>query len=109
MDRRTQGFQRTEAIFNEALAAAPEARAALIEMRTEGDRELEDEVRSLLEANEAEERLTAARLRMPEAGGREAAGEERRVGPYVLDRLLGRAAWARSIWRNAPTVTSSKR
>jgi tetratricopeptide (TPR) repeat protein len=90
MDRRTQGFQRTEAIFNEALAAAPEARAALIEMRTEGDRELEDEVRSLLEANEAEERLTAARLRMPEAGGREAAGEERRVGPYVLDRLLGR-------------------
>ena len=89
MDRTTQGLQRTEAIFNEALAAAPEARAALIAARTEGDRELAGEVRSLLEACAAEERLTAARLRAPEAG-LEAAGEERRVGPYVLDRLLGR-------------------
>jgi tetratricopeptide (TPR) repeat protein len=89
MDQTTESFLRTEAIFSEALAAPLEARAALIEGRAKGDRELEAEVRSLLEACEAEERLTAARRREPEAG-REAAAESRRIGPYGLDRLLGR-------------------
>ena len=66
MDQTTESFLRSEAIFNEALAAPLEARAALIAARAKGDRELEDEVRSLLEACEEEERLTAARRREPE-------------------------------------------
>jgi hypothetical protein len=89
MDQTTESFLRTEAIFNEALAAPLETREALIAARSQGDRELEAEVRSLLEACAEEERLTAARRWEPEAG-REAAAASRRIGPYELDRLLGR-------------------
>ena len=61
MDQTTERFLRIEAIFHEALAAPDEARAELIETRCHGDRELAAEVRSLLEACEAEEHLTASR------------------------------------------------
>ncbi len=89
MKHTTESFLRIEAIFNEALAAPEAARAPLIEAQTDGDPELAAEVWSLLEACEAAER--AAELRQLDAvTGRETADEPRRIGPYLLDRLLGR-------------------
>jgi serine/threonine protein kinase len=85
----TEDFLRIEAIFGEALAVSSEARAGVIESRCAGDWELAAEVRSLLEACEAEERLTAER-RQETGTGREAQIEGRQIGPYLLDRLLGR-------------------
>jgi tetratricopeptide (TPR) repeat protein len=89
MDKTTESFLRIEAIFNEARAAGSEARAKLIEARCKGDRELAAEVWSLLEASEEEESLTASR-RLEPGTGREAHAETRQIGPYLLDRLLGR-------------------
>jgi tetratricopeptide (TPR) repeat protein len=85
----TESFLRIEAIFYEAFAAPGEARAELIETRCGGDRELAAEVRLLLEASEAEERLAASR-RLEPGAGRESQAEARQIGPYLLDRLLGR-------------------
>ena len=89
MDPTTKSIQQIEAIFHEALAAAPEMRGQLIETRCHGDSALIDEVSSLLEACEAEEQLTASRRREPETG-REATFEFKQIGPFLLDRLLGR-------------------
>jgi hypothetical protein len=89
MDQTTKSFLRIEAIFNEALAAPSAARAELIETRCAGDRELAAEVGALLEACEAEERQTASRRTQPQAG-RKTQEESRQIGPYLLDRLLGR-------------------
>jgi len=85
----TESFLRIEAIFHEAFAAPREARAALIESRCGGDLELAAEVRLLLEASEAEERLAVSR-RVEPGAGRESQTEARQIGPYLLDRLLGR-------------------
>jgi tetratricopeptide (TPR) repeat protein len=89
MDQTTERFLRIEAIFHEALAAPDEARTELIETRCNGDRELAAEVRSLLDAYKAEEQLTASRRVEPETG-REALSELKQIGPFLLDRLLGR-------------------
>lgn len=82
-------FVRIEAIFNEALDAPAETRDSLVTERCGGDTTLQAEVRALLRACEAEEQLTASRRGRSEAGD---AGslERRRVGPYEIDRLLGR-------------------
>jgi tetratricopeptide (TPR) repeat protein len=85
----TESFLRIEAIFNEVLAAPAEARAELTADRCAGDGELASEVRLLLEACEEEERLAAARRQEP-GTGREVQEESRQIGPYLLDRLLGR-------------------
>jgi len=89
MKHTTETFLRIEAIFNDALAAPKAARAELIEAQANGDAELAAEVWSLLEACEAAERATELRQLDPETG-RETASEPRRIGPYLLDRLLGR-------------------
>jgi serine/threonine protein kinase len=89
MDPTTENFLQIEAIFHEALAVPDDARGELIEARCHGDKELAAEVRSLLEACEAEEHLTASRRLGPDAGGDHQPGRQR-VGPYELDRLLGR-------------------
>ena len=60
-----------------------------MQTRCSGDRELAAEVRSLLEACEAEEQRDG----LPPAGTGSrprAAAERKRIGPYELDRLLGR-------------------
>ncbi len=85
----TENFLRIEAIFHEALAASGEARSELIASRCAGDEDLAAEVRLLLESCEEEERLAAARRQEP-GTGREAQEESRQIGPYLLDRLLGR-------------------
>ena len=59
MNQSTERFLKVEAVFNEALALPQEARAALVEILSNGDGALAAEVGSLLEACEAEERLTA--------------------------------------------------
>jgi tetratricopeptide (TPR) repeat protein len=89
MNQTTERFLQIEAIFHEALAAPDEARAELIETRCRGDRELGAEVRSLLKACEAEERLTACQ-RLRADSGPDSPPARKRVGPYELDRLLGR-------------------
>jgi len=104
----TESFLRIEAIFYEAFAAPGEARAELIETRCGGDRELAAEVRLLLEASEAEERLAASR-RLEPGAGRESQAEARQIGPYCWIACWGAAAWGRSIWRIAPMASSSKK
>ncbi len=89
MDQTTERFLRIEGIFHEALAAPDEARMELIETRCHGDRGLAAEVRSLLKACEAEEHLTASRGLGLDAGRDNQPGRMR-VGPYEIDRLLGR-------------------
>ena len=80
---------RIEAVFHEALAAREEVREELIRSQCGGDAALIEEVRSLLEACQAEERVTALRLQEPQNGeGNHPAHQ--RVGPYEIDRLLGR-------------------
>jgi len=88
MNQTTESFIRIEAIFNEAQAVPAEGRTKLIEDRCAGDRELAAEVSALLEACEAEEQLTSS-LAEPEAG-KAMKSAQRRVGPYEIDRLLGR-------------------
>ena len=89
MNHTTETFLRVEAIFNEALAVEEGARVALIAARCEGDPELVAEVNLLLRACEAEEQVTRARHAEPETGPADLP-LRRRVGPYELDRLLGR-------------------
>jgi serine/threonine protein kinase len=76
-----------EAIFHEALAVSGMARERLIDSRCHGDPELADEVRLLLEASEREEHVTES-LRLKSASARHRISA--RIGPYALDRLLGR-------------------
>jgi len=78
-----------EAIFNEVLEAPLEMRAGLIETRCQGDLELALEVRSLLKACEAQEQSAASRRLQPDAA-QDDQRDHKRVGPYELDRLLGR-------------------
>ena len=89
MNETTESFLRIEAIFHEAQAAQAEARRDLIESRCAGDQEMASEVWSLLEACAAEERVTASRHAEPETG-RENQPALKRVGPYEIERLLGR-------------------
>jgi len=89
MDQTTERYLQMKAIFDEAFAAPKEARTELIEIRCHGDRELAAEVRSLLKACEAEEQVTASR-RAGQNPERDLQPSRKRVGPYELDRLLGR-------------------
>jgi serine/threonine protein kinase len=85
----TESFLRIEVIFNEALSAPEQERGELIESRCAGNPELIAEVWSLLDACLEEEDLTASRRQAP-GTGREVLAETRQIGPYLLDRLLGR-------------------
>jgi len=78
-----------ESIFNDVLAGPEAAWEAAIAGRCGGEAPLEAEVRSLLQAFQAQQRLT-----LPGAGPdhREAAPafEGRWIGPYQVDRFLAR-------------------
>jgi len=89
MDETTQRFIRIEEIFNEALAAPDQERAEVIETRCAGNAALATEVHSLLEACAAEEQLTAS-WRLRTGAGQSDLPSRRHVGPYEIDRLLGR-------------------
>ena len=82
-------WHRLEAIFHEVAAAPEEQRTARLAALCAGDSDLLEEARALLHAGDEEERATAAyvpsdpgQLPDPHIG--------RRVGPYRLERLLGR-------------------
>jgi tetratricopeptide (TPR) repeat protein len=89
MGQTTESFLRIEAVFHEALAAREDAREELIRFQCGGDAALIEEVRSLLEACQAEERVTATRILEPQTG-EENHFAHQHVGPYEIDRLLGR-------------------
>jgi tetratricopeptide (TPR) repeat protein len=89
MGQTTESFLRVEAIFHEACAVPLEARSELIENRCGGNREMAAEVRFLLQACMAEEQETASQRPEPETSG-SSLPDRKRVGPYELDRLLGR-------------------
>jgi tetratricopeptide (TPR) repeat protein len=85
----TGSFLRMETVFHEALAADEAARPALIERGCGGDAALISEVTALLRACAMEEQVTAARQSEPPANP-EGLPNRTRVGPYQIDRLLGR-------------------
>ncbi|HEY4354925.1 MAG TPA: protein kinase [Acidobacteriaceae bacterium] len=89
MKQTTASFQRVQALFHEALEAPETERAALIDARCEGDRELAAEVWSLLGACEAEQQGVPEEEESQDTGIG-TASEARQIGPYLLDRLLGR-------------------
>jgi len=81
-------FHQVEVIFHKALATSESLRPAVLETACQGNVELSEEVKSLLRANELEERATASSP--PETGSKaNPLSEQRRIGPYQLDRLVG--------------------
>lgn len=99
MKQTTESFLRIQAIFHEILDAPEGERSALIENRCGPDQELAGEVRSLLQACEAAEHHVAVGSVEREADREEnlessqidsGQVEIRQIGPYLLDRLLGR-------------------
>ena len=89
MKQTTESFLRIQAIFHEALEVPEQQRTQLVEERCGPDLELWAEVWSLLEACDAEEHDAGFHgLEQGIAG--EANSDWRPIGPYVLDRLLGR-------------------
>jgi tetratricopeptide (TPR) repeat protein len=89
MDLTTERFLQIEVIVSEALDAREELRSEFITNRCGDDSAMADEVRSLVEACEAEERMMASCRLEPPARQTSRQGP-RRVGPYEIDRLLGR-------------------
>lgn len=86
-----------QAIFHEALELPEDQRAALIEARCHDDPELAAEVRLLIEASREEEQQSEASRTGSCTGSGINAGTaddssaaKRLVGPYRLDRLIGR-------------------
>jgi tetratricopeptide (TPR) repeat protein len=89
MNVSTEFFRRVEAIFHEALATSELLRPAVLQDLCKGDPLLLEEVRSLLKASELEERTTAS-CGLEAETNPEALPVSRRIGPYELDRLVGR-------------------
>ena len=81
-------FRRVEAIFHEAQATSELLRPAVLEEMCKGDAMLLEEVRSLLKASELEELATRSCGLETESPG--TLPGPRRIGPYELDRLVGR-------------------
>src|SRR5580658_5022490 len=88
MKHTTESFLRIEAVFNEALATNPGARPTLITARCDGDAAMIDEVNVLLRACEEEEEATQARR--AEEAAPAGSMQRKRVGPYEIDKLIGR-------------------
>lgn len=86
MSNSAERWLRTEAIFHEAVATSEPERTAILEARCGSDTELMAELRSLLEACEAEEKRSAESSSDPAKD----SVKNHIVGPYALDRLLGR-------------------
>jgi serine/threonine protein kinase len=89
MNHSTETLLRIEAIFHEALEATDEERPAVIELRCGNGASLVAEVRSLLDACKAEESATASR-HTSTINGSGGVPYRTRIGPYEIDRLLGR-------------------
>lgn len=89
MEQTLDRYQTVKAAFNAVLCAPESERSKRLEACCGGDSELEDEVRSMLETWAAEEQLnTSCRSRRDEEADEQPLHQ--RVGPYEIDRLLGR-------------------
>ena len=98
----TESFLKIEAVFNEVLdrqAAGDTAEQCrtLIFSLCHSDLQMIAEVESLLAASEEEERQSSVRRNSLEFGSLDGSGsgepkavERKRIGPYEIDRLLGR-------------------
>jgi serine/threonine protein kinase len=89
MTQTNKQFLLIESIVTEALDAREELRADLIAARCGADSAMADEVRSLVDSCEAEERMMAS-CRLEPTPSRQDRSESKQVGPYQIDRLLGR-------------------
>ncbi|HEX4007468.1 MAG TPA: protein kinase [Acidobacteriaceae bacterium] len=83
-------LQRIETVFHQVIAAPEDDRVRLMATLCAGDAELTEEVRSLLEASAEEERLCASQARKPRDDDAYPGAANERVGPYAIDRLIGR-------------------
>jgi hypothetical protein len=86
MDHIEEHWQRTQRLFHEVAAIAEPERTAILQARCEGDTALMDELRSLLRACESEEKH---RDKIETSTPNDTRNSSV-VGPYELDRLLGR-------------------
>jgi tetratricopeptide (TPR) repeat protein len=89
MEQTTERFLLVETIVTEMLDAPKELRVDLIEARCGADPTLAGEVRLLLDACDAEEELMAL-CRLEPRAVKDERPESKLVGPYEIDRLLGR-------------------
>jgi tetratricopeptide (TPR) repeat protein len=89
MDQTLERFHRVQTVFSLVVAAPESRRLELLDTHCGSDSELEDEVRSMLDACRAEEQLNAT-LRSQPGHGATDRPQPGRVGPYEIDRLLGR-------------------
>jgi tetratricopeptide (TPR) repeat protein len=80
---RVEQFHRAEAIFHAVLETAPADRERMIAEACAGDSDLEREVRELLAAEQSAAQASAAPQPTASPAGR-------RLGPYRIERLLGR-------------------
>jgi tetratricopeptide (TPR) repeat protein len=101
MKQTTESFLRMQAIFHEALELPEDERAAFIDGRCLDDKELAAEVRLLIEASREEEEQSEAGRTGGSGGtggasgahsgsGADSGSAQRPIGPYRLDRLIGR-------------------
>lgn len=89
MEQTLDRYQTVKAAFNAVLCAPESERSKRLEACCGGDSELEEEVRSMLDTWAAEEQLNAScRSRRDEEADEQPLHQ--RVGPYEIDRLLGR-------------------
>ena len=89
MEGATERFLHIESIFDEAMAAPEPMRSAVIARRCEGDSGLAAEVAALIDSCAQEERLMAM-LRPRENAATDSVPTQKQIGPYLIDRLLGR-------------------
>jgi eukaryotic-like serine/threonine-protein kinase len=88
-DEFREEWQRIRAIFDEVLAAPVDQQTALLEQKCEGNFTLIAELRSLLDAYQAEGVLADSISEVDDVQ-EDAVGHRRSIGPYELDRVLGR-------------------
>jgi hypothetical protein len=89
MEMNTETFLRAEEIVHATLEAGRAGDRAWIKVRCDQDAALAEEVVSLLAAIAAEEKLSEQYRQQPQPTAASRPARER-VGPYRLDRLLGR-------------------
>ena len=82
-------WSRLKVIFEDVSGTSPEERAARLNTLCAGDSELLEEVGSLLRAADEEQRITVSYV-PPKRRKLDDMHSGRRVGPYELERLLGR-------------------
>jgi serine/threonine protein kinase len=82
-------WQRIRAIFDDVVVVPANQRMSFLEQKCDGDPALMSELYSLLEASQAEEDL-ASSMSEEACVGEDSASKHRWIGPYELDRLLGR-------------------